>query len=162
MWLTSDNTVLNIEATVPDQTYLGIMFGKSMKDSDVIIMQANGSSSTYADYWASGYMAPTKDTVQNVSCTNTVSGTDVIYSCTRPLNTEETTQDKVLSLDAQFDISYAINTNTSNLQFHNRNGHEVVTLDSSSSEALWGVQSSSATSIAAAAITLTVMSVLAF
>ena len=114
MWTTDNNTVINMEATVPDQTYFGILFGKSMTNSDTIIFQADGTSSTYADYWSTGHSAPTKDTVQNVTCTSKVEGTDVIYSCTRPIDTMQD-QDSALALDQQFDISYAINTNTSNI-----------------------------------------------
>jgi hypothetical protein len=54
-------------------------FGTGMANSDMIIWQANGTSSIAQDYWCTGYTTPSPDLSQDVVTTYTTNDTYVIF-----------------------------------------------------------------------------------
>jgi hypothetical protein len=53
--LDSNLKTLTFIATVPNNNYFAIGFGPSMRNTDMILWQAQGTSSKTTDLWSTGY-----------------------------------------------------------------------------------------------------------
>ena len=58
---TPDKEHIKFHVEIPHNSYYGIGFGKTMKNTDMIIFSASGASSSVSDAYSSGEQKPTID-----------------------------------------------------------------------------------------------------
>ena len=83
-------TTARFTATVPNNQYFSIGFGKTMTNCDMVLWQANGNSSLITDLWSTGRSTPARDPIQNYASNFTFNGTHVEFSSDRNLTTNDT------------------------------------------------------------------------
>ena len=85
----SSTKLVNYQVVVPDNSYLGLGYGTSMTDTDMVIFQANGESSMVEWAYSTGHSPPTPNTgtcYTLVSQSLDQSTSMVTFDVTRPLD----------------------------------------------------------------------------
>lgn len=103
-------------------------FGATMKDTDMIIWQAQDSSAsasdhTYTDLWSTRFGRPGTDNQQDVTCTSAPndSNTAIKYSCQRAFNTGDA-EDFIVPYDQDLTFSWAYRENVNVFTKHQKYG----------------------------------------
>ena len=64
---------VRFQATVPNNSYFAIGFGKNMRNTDMILWQANSANSITSDLWSTGTVTPSIDKKNDLTTSFTVS-----------------------------------------------------------------------------------------
>ncbi|CDW84971.1 cytochrome b5-like heme steroid binding domain containing protein [Stylonychia lemnae] len=97
---------LKINTVQPDKTYLGLGFGQSMTNAQIMIFIADGTQSNAAEYFSPRATRPTKQDNQNLASTFKQNGTHVEFTAYRKFKPDDV-NDKTLSLNSLVNMIYA-------------------------------------------------------
>ena len=116
----SSTKLVNYQVVVPDNSYLGLGYGTSMTDTDMVIFQANGESSMVEWAYSTGHSTPTPNTgtcytLESQSLNST--SDRVTMEVSRPLECAGENS-FVIPLGTSFDIVNAWLTTTYEVKFH--------------------------------------------
>ena len=105
------------DVVIPDGTWFALMLGsdRMTRGSDIIIFEANGSSSDFHDATSNGYSSPKIDAADNLTGSFEQVGGEVKFTVRRPIDTDDFDNDYVIPLDTSFKCSYAINSRTNSI-----------------------------------------------
>ena len=119
----SDSNRFKIEASVPENMYLGIAYGSGMNQVDLVRF-VGADDGTIEDLWGTGYWTPTTDDQQDYVGT-TVELEDGIYNFVtyRDLITTDSDQDfQFNSCDQSLSFKWVANTNKAAMSKHTDSG----------------------------------------
>jgi len=111
----ASTNLLNFEAEVPTDTWLGIGFGRTMVNTDMIALQAYAdiNKSSINDLWSTKRDAsPARDKVDNLLNKTVVANPDrgtQTFKFSRLLDTGDVTNDFIIPVDKAFAMCFAIN-----------------------------------------------------
>ena len=94
---------LIIEASVPNNMWLGIGFGKDMHHVDMVQFRATGNG-IVSDLWADDHVQPTIDSIQSYTRTTVTQANNTYNFVTyRKLDTGDSSQDSAIECDEDYD-----------------------------------------------------------
>jgi hypothetical protein len=108
---------------VPVNTWLSIGFGPTMRNCDMILMQAYADikKSVVSDLWSTSNLTPYPDKIDNLTgkniTENVARGTQT-FKFSRKLDTGDTTEDFLVPIGSGFTMSYAINYKQPEFRYH--------------------------------------------
>ncbi len=110
---------LILKAQIPNNSWLGIGFGATMKNTDMITWSAKNGVGRVYDSYSVGYGKPKEDDVQNVELDSTPSFNKsedrVSFVTRRKLDTGDAGNDFVVRLDEDIAMSYAYKQGSGNI-----------------------------------------------
>lgn len=111
-------------AIVPDNTWLGIGFGNSMIDVDMIVWRNIEGLAESHDLWSTSNGQPAVDDVQDILTTTRYDANAKVMEFTsrRKLDTGDSTQDFIIELDQEVAMSYAFKKGTKGFGKHETHG----------------------------------------
>lgn len=127
---------VQFEVDMPDKSFLGFGFGKSMVNVDMIIWHANGKNSYSQDYWSTSTKTPKVDDFAHLTTTQEAytrpdgknKTNRVKFVTRRKLDTGEHSEDFVIPLNQEFDFIWAINLVGPELVIHNLSGKAKISI----------------------------------
>ena len=128
----TNNERLKMVVDMPNNTWLSIGFGSSMRNVDMIAWHANGDNSYVADYFSVGKSRPALDSEQNLTATFQIEEKDDIededqdrvkFVTYRDLETNDTEFDYIVPLDQEIDMVYAFLSFSADWREHNKKGN---------------------------------------
>ncbi len=110
---------LIFKAQIPNNSWLGIGFGATMKNTDMITWSAKNGIGRIYDSYSSGYGKPKEDKVQNVELASNPSFNKsedrVSFVVRRKLDTGDSDNDFIVILDEDIAMSYAYKQGSGNI-----------------------------------------------
>ena len=105
----TNRSYYSIKVKVPNHYYIAFSYGGTHVNSDMLVLKADGTQSSYYDMWSYGYQEPERDSSGHYSGNTSYSSTTdtVIFNLQRYLNTYDD-KDFVVDLDQPIRIGYAI------------------------------------------------------
>ena len=101
---------LVFKTEIAKDAWLGVGFGKGMKDIDMIVWLSEGETGTVKDLWSTGLFQPELDQSQDVTLdeepTYDASTGRVSFVTRRKLDTGDS-NDRVFELETEYDVSFA-------------------------------------------------------
>ena len=85
-----------LKAHIKAGSYIAFGWGSTMSNTDMVIWQANGGTSTQLDLYSTGYSTPSTDGVNTYTTTFTDNGAYVDFVSKRSLNGNGGTKDFVV------------------------------------------------------------------
>eukprot|EP00347_Sterkiella_histriomuscorum_P007376 403349177 len=113
-------TTARFQATVPNNQYFSIGFGKTMTNCDMVLWQAQQASSKVQDMYSRGRYQPDIDSKNNYVTNFTYNNTHTVFTSDRLLSTGDSL-DYIIPYNNSMIMNFAYVSYTSNLVEHSNN-----------------------------------------
>ena len=126
--LDSESGMLKYDVTMPENTYLGLVYGKGMFGVDMVVFTAAGDG-TVSDHWSTNWGVPPEDAQNDYMNTQVQKdGGSYVFTTYRDLVTSDPNEE-----DYQFDtkepleMQWVVNTETAEMKKHTDAGDFILT-----------------------------------
>ena len=135
--LDAETNMLKYDVTIPENTYLGLAYGRGMNNVDMVVFSASGFGSV-TDHWSKSIGAPPEDKQNDYMNTQVdISGGSYTFTTYRDLVTSDPNgEDYQFETFDPLDMQWVVNENTAELKKHNKAGSFTLTISQDGTSAV--------------------------